>query len=145
MTILLADDDEAILNVVRDILEWLGHRVLAAGTPRDAVSLATAHGDGIDLLITDIVMPGMDGYRLAEAVDERVPGIPVLFITGYADHLRPAERFRAAPVLRKPFTKNDLDRAIRAIPPARSWRLGRPPDPASSCAPSESRRSPNRM
>lgn len=111
-TVLVVDDDDCLLKTLQSILGFLGCRALAAGTPEKALALAAAHAGEIDLLLTDIVMPGMNGYQLAESVDMIIPGIRVLFVTGYAGDHRPAGRFQEAPVLQKPFTMEEIAQAI---------------------------------
>lgn len=82
-TILLVEDEATILGATQDILEDLGYRVITAAAPEKAVELAQRHADQIDLLITDVIMPGMDGYALSKRVRDLCPRVKVLFISGY--------------------------------------------------------------
>jgi PAS domain S-box-containing protein len=82
-TVLLVEDDEAILNLSRVILERVGYTVFAADTPATALQLAEKHSEEISLLITDVVMPGMNGRELVERVRTLKPGLKCLFISGY--------------------------------------------------------------
>jgi len=82
-TILLVEDEPAILKMSKMILERLGYRVLAAGSPADAIRLAEAHTAEIHLLITDVVMPGMNGRDLADRLSARCPALKHLFMSGY--------------------------------------------------------------
>jgi CheY-like chemotaxis protein len=76
------EDETAILNLGRAVLAGLGYTVLAAGTPAEAVALARTAND-IHLLITDVVMPGMNGRELAERLAPTRPGLKHLFMSGY--------------------------------------------------------------
>ena len=85
-TLLVAEDDEAVRRLVQEILEEAGYRVLAADTGEVALALAAAHDGAVDLLVSDVVMPGMRGPDLAARLAEARPGIPVVLMSGYADH-----------------------------------------------------------
>ncbi|OPZ59887.1 MAG: Blue-light-activated protein [Deltaproteobacteria bacterium ADurb.Bin510] len=82
-TILLAEDDPLMREFISDALTHLGYRVLAAASGPEALRLAHACDDGIDLLLTDVVMPGMNGRQLAERLQAERPGLKVLFASGY--------------------------------------------------------------
>lgn len=82
-TLLVVEDEPAILEMSKTMLEELGYRVLAAGTPGEAIGLAEGHEIKIDLLITDIVMPEMNGHDLAERLQSLYPGIKNLFMSGF--------------------------------------------------------------
>jgi CheY-like chemotaxis protein len=105
------DDEEAARGPAADRLRELGHQVLEAA---DGPAALRALGDGVqvDLLVTDVGLPnGMNGRQVAEAVRERVPGLPVLFITGYAGgRLRPG-----AEVIGKPFELDTLARRVQTL------------------------------
>jgi signal transduction histidine kinase/ActR/RegA family two-component response regulator len=115
-TVLVVEDEAAVRRAVQRNLERLGYRVIAAHDGEDA--LRTAAGlEGIDLLLTDVVMPGMDGPTLACRLRESWPALPVLFVTGYsADRLErtgavgPCDR-----VLEKPYQLAELTRTIRQM------------------------------
>ena len=83
-TILLVEDSEPILTMLKRMLERLGYRVLPALTPEHAVDLAEKHGSDIHLLISDVVMPGMNGRELAEKILTMQPGMKCLYMSGYA-------------------------------------------------------------
>jgi two-component system cell cycle sensor histidine kinase/response regulator CckA len=105
-TVLLVDDEPALLRLVGTMVERLGHRTLAAGSPREALRLAARRSRRIDLLVTDVVMPEMNGRELADRLTALHPDLKLLFISGYsaeaiADHGILAE---GVPFLRKPFT-----------------------------------------
>ncbi|MBL8968229.1 MAG: response regulator [Spirochaetaceae bacterium] len=125
-TILFVDDDEALRNLVARLLERRGHRVLIAANAGEALLLAESHGSPIDLLVTDIVMPFMDGYRLARRLGEVLPGLRVLFASGYPEHS--ADPAAAGRFLAKPFTEADLALAVdRALQPESDCAAGNPP------------------
>lgn len=109
-TVLLVEDEASVLLLTKRVLEHLGYRVLASTTPRDALRLAAEEGGHIDLLMTDVIMPEMNGRDLAERVLRAWPGIRCLFTSGYtadliADHgvLDEGVQF-----LKKPWSKDEL-------------------------------------
>jgi CheY-like chemotaxis protein len=122
-TILLVEDEAALLTLTRKMLEGLGYRVLAAVSPGQALELARAHTGRIDLLLTDVVMPDMNGRELAHALQAHHPALKSCFMFGYtaeviAQHgvLEPGVVF-----LHKPFTRQDLAEKVREA------LTGRPP------------------
>ncbi len=82
-TVLLVEDEPAILAMSRTMLQRIGYHVLAAATPAEALRLAEAHSGDIDLLMTDVVMPDMNGRDLANALRALYPGLKCLFMSGY--------------------------------------------------------------
>jgi two-component system cell cycle sensor histidine kinase/response regulator CckA len=115
-TVLVVEDDFAVLAVSRRALERYGYRVLAAGSSAEASAIAAEHGRGVDLLVSDVVMPGQNGPELAEELRRAWPQLKVLFISGYGELTQAGEREVAArrPVLAKPFQPDELARAVRA-------------------------------
>ncbi len=116
-TILLVEDDAVVKTVVSSMLEHHGYRLLAAGSGEDAVSLADAAPDTVDLLITDLVMPGLNGRQTAEAVLELQPQTKVLYMSGYTDdavirvgHFEPGIAF-----IQKPFSGDELALRVREL------------------------------
>jgi CheY-like chemotaxis protein len=109
-TILLVEDEPAVRNVTREALEMGGYRVLAADGPDAATDIARDESNAIDLLLTDVVMPGMNGPELARVVRELRPELVTLFMTGYADAevLRLATLEGAHRHIQKPFTVHSL-------------------------------------
>jgi CheY-like chemotaxis protein len=90
-TILLVEDEPALLAIATRMLESNGYQVLRAGGPADALRLVDEHAEHIDLLLTDVIMPGMNGHALASALLLKRPGLRVLYMSGYpsdviADH-----------------------------------------------------------
>ena len=86
-TVLVLEDEPAILAMCTTMLEQLGYRVLAAGTPSEAIELAERHAGDLDLLLTDVVMPGMNGRDLAVRLQSLCPYIKILFMSGYTSNV----------------------------------------------------------
>lgn len=82
-TVLMVEDEPAILNLGKQLLEMLGYRVLAAGTPGEAIRLAEEHSGEIHLLLTDVIMPELNGRELAKKLLSLYPGLKRLFMSGY--------------------------------------------------------------
>jgi CheY-like chemotaxis protein len=85
--VLLAEDDEAILSLGKATLRQLGYTVLAAGTPAEALQVVKNHGEKIDLLVTDVVMPEMNGRDLAIILTEIISDLKCLFASGHTANL----------------------------------------------------------
>jgi signal transduction histidine kinase/CheY-like chemotaxis protein len=133
-TILLVEDEPSILQLGKRILEGLGYRVLAAGGPVEALRQAEQFTGGIDLLLTDVVMPEMNGRDLAKNLLARHPGLKLLFMSGYTADviahrgvLDEGVRF-----LQKPFSKSQLSVKIREVLDGRQSAEGPPHDNNSS-------------
>ena len=116
-TILLAEDEAAVRNLARRVLEKHGYKLLLAATGRDGVQLATQHAGPIDLLVTDVVMPEMGGRELAQRLAALQPGLKVLYLSGYTDDMIVRHGVLEAGVafLQKPFTPDTLLRKIREV------------------------------
>jgi len=111
-TILLVDDEEVARQMLVEVLTHQGYTVLDAG--RSAAALALAEKAPIDLLVTDMSMPGMSGWDLAKSLRSRCPGLPVLFMSGYDEHETACWGRMEPPVKRlfKPFSlETFLDQA----------------------------------
>ncbi len=111
------EDEKAILEVSRVILESFGYTVLTAGTPAEAIRLAETHQGPIDLVVTDVILPQMNGKDLSQRLRSLLPRMKFLFISGYTadviDHhglLDPGVQF-----LSKPFAIHELAAKIRAV------------------------------
>lgn len=114
-TILLVEDEAAVRNVARRVLERGGYTVLDTGSPMDALNrIVPAHPE-IDVLLTDVVMPELSGPELAERVAERVAGIRVVYMSGYtgAEIVRRGNLAEDAHLLEKPFSPSELIRMVR--------------------------------
>ncbi len=115
-TILYVEDEPQVRTLTCKQLERGGFNVLTAEDAESALALAAEHGDEIDVLVTDIMMPGMDGVEMAHRMVERLPGLPVLFVSGYASATLPDEgTLAAARFLPKPFTMRELLGAVRPL------------------------------
>src|ERR1700744_3464637 len=84
-TILVVDDAEVLRPLLTEVLESYGYRVLLAASGPEALAVAEQAPGPIDLLLTDLVMPGMSGHELAGRLSERLPALKVLFTSGYPD------------------------------------------------------------
>jgi signal transduction histidine kinase/ActR/RegA family two-component response regulator len=122
-TVLVVEDEAAVRRAVQRNLERLGYRVVAAHDGEDALRSAERL-DGVDLLLTDVVMPGIDGPELACRLRERWPELPVLFVTGYsADRLaRTGAVGSRDRVLEKPYHVGELTHTIRQMLETRGVR-----------------------
>jgi len=116
-TILLVEDDEAILDLSKMILEELGYTVLAAHTPIYALHLAEEHPSTIDLLITDVVMPEMNGRDLAEQLRAIRPNLRCLYMSGYTADVIAHRGIldEGLNFMQKPFGSNDFAAKVREV------------------------------
>jgi two-component system, cell cycle sensor histidine kinase and response regulator CckA len=107
-TVLVVDDQDVVRDVIRLTLEGAGYTVLDAASPNDALALVRENGP-IDLLVTDVVMPEMDAFELADRVVSELPGVRVLYTSGYTD--AGAE----GPFIQKPFTPAELVEKVSTV------------------------------
>jgi two-component system, cell cycle sensor histidine kinase and response regulator CckA len=116
-TILLAEDEPALRTLAARMLARRGYRVLTAGTPAEAVRLAGEHRGEIHLLLTDVVMPGMNGRELGKALLAQRPQIKCLYMSGYtADVLAPHGVLEDdVRFIQKPFTMGQLAARVRDV------------------------------
>nr|NJM00949.1 PAS domain S-box protein [Desulfobacula sp.] len=114
-TILLVEDEAAILGLARVMLERMGYGVLAASSPAEALRQARAHTGKIDLLMTDVVMPEMNGRDLAVQLAKLYPDLKLLFMSGYTANVIAHHGVLDEGVcfIQKPFSKNDLALKLR--------------------------------
>ncbi len=112
---LLVEDDVEIRDVGQIMLEQLGYKVLTAGTPGEALRQAKAQTAEIELLITDVVMPEMNGRDLAKLLSEIKPGLKCLFVSGYTANIIAHQGVLDEGVLflQKPFSLKDLAIKVR--------------------------------
>jgi CheY-like chemotaxis protein len=118
-TVLLAEDEQDVREVAREFLESAGYTVLEAAGGAEALEVSAAHAGPIELLITDMVMPGISGQELARKMRGLREGIRVIYMSGYSEHAagEAAKCDAAAMVLTKPFSRAVLLRTVRDILP----------------------------
>lgn len=118
-TILVVEDDPSLLEVTCDFLRTSGYNVLTAGSPEEALRLAHSHSGPIDFLLTDVIMPGMNGRELAAKLTATCPQLSVLYVSGYTDGIvRNGSRGVLEPglaSLQKSYTRHTLIRKVREI------------------------------
>ena len=115
--VLLVEDELSLMRMVQIMLENMGYKVLAAATPKEAMYLAKKHAGKISLLVTDVVMPKMNGRDMADQIRIIYPNIKTLFMSGYTSNvfdkiggIKENEKF-----IQKPFTRQDLASKVRAL------------------------------
>jgi CheY-like chemotaxis protein len=116
-TVLLAEDDDSVRVVMAEVLRDLGYQVLEAREGREALSIAAGYSERIDLLLTDVVLPGFSGSELQRRLLATRPGLRVLYISGVMDdviaqhgHVEPGMVF-----LQKPFSPWSLASRLRQV------------------------------
>jgi two-component system, cell cycle sensor histidine kinase and response regulator CckA len=112
-TILLVEDEEFLRNVVVDLLSQLGYRVLAAANGKEALALSKRNTGPIDILITDVAMPGLAGPELAATLRASLPGLKIIFVSGSSEP--DCELTPGAVMLMKPFTIRMLSSKMREV------------------------------
>jgi signal transduction histidine kinase len=114
-TILVAEDDDAVRSLIGQTLQVLGYTVLEAANGEAALTAARGHAGPLDLLLTDVVMPRLDGCELSRRLQQDRPGLRVCYITGYVDDevLRAGALDASAPFLHKPFSPQALAVRVR--------------------------------
>jgi len=116
-TILLVEDEEMVRTLVRETLEREGYKILDASSPEEALRLSQEHDRPIELMITDVVMPKLNGRELADRVAESRPHMKVLYMSGYTDNavVNSGVLDGQMPFLQKPFTPMALARKVRQV------------------------------
>src|SRR5512133_2883533 len=116
-TILLVEDNRMVLEMAVELLESHGFRILAADSPLKALEIEHTCGGTIDLLVTDVVMPEMNGMELYERLQERRPGMPVLYMSGYTSDvvIHGGTLEEEVIFIKKPFTSEQFIAPIRRI------------------------------
>jgi len=135
-TILLVEDEPSVRTLVRDELRKVGYRVVEAKNGVEACLLATQQAESLQLLLTDVVMPGMGGRELAQHLSVIKPDLRTLFISGYTDDvgIMAGQEEGTSSFLQKPFTPELLTRAVRSLldastPPERTGASPSTPQP----------------
>ena len=116
-TILLVEDDESVKVLVAKVLNEVGFSVLSAGSGEEALQLVSQYNDEIHLLLTDVVMPDISGKELANKLNQQLPGLKVIFMSGYTNDIITnqgviIEEFE---YLQKPFSSQYLIHKIREV------------------------------
>jgi CheY-like chemotaxis protein len=116
-TILVVEDEEIVRAVMRQFLERQGYEVLAAGDARQALAICEQRGGRIDLLVTDLVMPGIDGRQLAKQVRSLRSDVAVLFTSGYPEDSELVQEIvgQGQAFEQKPFTRDAFLRRVREV------------------------------
>jgi len=116
-TLLLVEDEPAILDMTKHVLEGFGYRVLGALTPAEAIRMAKEHAGKIHLLMTDMVMPEMNGRDLAKNIASLCPGIRHVFMSGYTDSVvaRHGVLEEGVNYIQKPFSMQTLAAKVREV------------------------------
>ncbi len=116
-TVLLVEDEDSVRQIVRTVLEQNGYTVLECRNGAEALGTFAQDHEGIDLLITDMVMPGMSGIEIAEAINRKRPGIGIIVMSGYGDREAGMLGGLSAPGLfiQKPFRSETLLRNVRMV------------------------------
>jgi PAS domain S-box-containing protein len=116
-TVLVVEDEIALREVTRRILARNGYQVITAANGRDAIEAASTHPGGIDLLVTDVIMPEMSGKEAADRIQALYPSVKVLFMSGYSEGILSAEGVLETGInlLEKPFTEKSLLAKLREV------------------------------
>ncbi len=117
-TVLVVEDEDGVRELIREFLESAGYRVLDARCGEDALAVAESSGGAIDLLVADRALPGLSGSQTASRLRSAIPGLAVLFVSGYPDEMAHDEA-SASTFLAKPFTRNALANKVREVVRAR--------------------------
>jgi PAS domain S-box-containing protein len=115
--ILMVEDESSVLELYRETLSDLGYTILTAGSPDEALRIAVEYDGTLDLLITDVIMPGMNGLDLANRIRSALPGIKLLFVSGFAESelSRGTHLINASNFLSKPFSRNTFAAKVHEV------------------------------
>jgi len=116
-TVLLVEDVDMVRESLRDILEHSGYTVLNAASGQDALAIAAGHNGKIDLILSDVVLPAMNGPDFAKEIRKLLPNAKTIFMSGYRSDLMPRHGVNGpVPILlQKPFTRDALLRGVREV------------------------------
>ena len=116
-TVLVVEDEPQLLNLARRALEILGYTVLPASSPEQAIAIAASHAGPVHLLVTDVVMPGMNGRTLADRLVAAAPNLKCLFVSGYSDGVMGSGGMLDEDLhfLQKPFSPKTLAEKVRQV------------------------------
>jgi two-component system, cell cycle sensor histidine kinase and response regulator CckA len=116
-TVVLVEDEEMVRNLLCEVLRRVGFEVLACANPEEGIAVCRSHPGKIDLLLTDVVMPGMNGREMANRIQETLPELCVVFMSGYTEQVLLQEGQMDAPFeyLQKPFTLRALTQKVAKV------------------------------
>ena len=115
-TVLVVDDEEAVRRLACRMLTCGGYQALEARHGREAIATIEEHAGPIHLILTDIKMPGMSGRDLGRAIEQRWPGKPILYMSGFASEVFQGGLLEpGAPFVAKPFTQEELATKVRLL------------------------------
>jgi two-component system, cell cycle sensor histidine kinase and response regulator CckA len=120
-TVLVVEDEEIVRKLACEALEILGYRTLSAPDPGAAIEICSTHQGPIELLLTDVVLPQMDGRRLFDALSSQRPDLKVLYVSGYTENfiVHHGVLDKGLHFMQKPFNVNNLARKVREVLDAR--------------------------
>lgn len=116
-TVLVVEDERGVRELISEFLNLDGHTVLEAENGAEAVKISEAHDGPIHLLLSDVVMPGMNGFQVSEAISADRPDLKVIFISGYAN-VEEYDQGVLGPdslLLQKPITADSLRSVVKAV------------------------------
>ena len=116
-TMLVVDDEEMVRRLAARILQGEGYQVMVAGGGEEAIRLLQRASQRIDLVVTDVAMPGIGGRQLGDTIFHCWPRVRVLFMSGFPAHriLEEGALDPASPFLQKPFTRDQLTRKVKGV------------------------------
>jgi CheY-like chemotaxis protein len=116
-TILLVEDESGVRHAVARALRRLGHIVHEAGDGNEGIAIGRVHGTKLDLLISDVVMPGRNGFEIAAELQREIPGLRVLLMSGYSADVRAevASDLSRFPLIEKPFSLQTLTERVEQL------------------------------
>ncbi len=116
-TILLVEDEEMVRGLMCEVLERQGYNVLPCSDPKEGIEASKRHSGEIDLLLTDVVMPGMNGCDMANRILETIPELRVVFMSGYTEHalMHDGEADPHFEYLQKPFKLQTLTQKVARV------------------------------
>jgi two-component system, cell cycle sensor histidine kinase and response regulator CckA len=116
-TILMVEDDEALRHLTRRMLKGYGYRVIMASNGKEAIRRSEDHKDAMNLLLTDVVMPGMSGGDLVHRLREKFPELKALYMSGYTHNVIAHHGVleKHVHLIQKPFTGKDLAKKVREV------------------------------
>jgi two-component system cell cycle sensor histidine kinase/response regulator CckA len=115
--IMLVEDDKSVRDITLEFLKSFGYKVLLAASPTEAISLSNEYSENIHLLVSDVIMPGMNGQELAMILKKNRPGLKILLISGYADDSLVSKEDKESPLpfLGKPFSRRELAQKVNEV------------------------------